>query len=114
MADAAAEEPVKPKPPGRHKTVRELRQEVKANEKYFCSTKPVEEGVKLIAEKYMTTDACALAFVEWIQGKPGSGDDAPREPQVSSLERLRRGFDPATGTEVWLDPNEPPPAKKKK
>ncbi len=111
-----ADEYVKPKPPARTLSLHELRNVVRANDKFAVARKTDEEGIKLIVENYGTDPGSAQIFVDWIKGNP-SGDDPeqkPRMPQASPLERLRKGCDPETGRESYLDENEKPEAKGKK
>lgn len=106
-----AEDYVKPRKPARTMSVYDLRMAVKANDKFAIAKMGMDEAVKLVVDNYGTDESSAHNFVAWIHGVPG---DPEKPPQVSGLERTRKGCDPATGRETWLDANEQPAAKSEK
>jgi hypothetical protein len=53
----------------------ELRRRMNARDKALVSSKSFEEAVKMVREKYGTSEDCAAAFVNW-QRTIASGGDA--------------------------------------
>jgi hypothetical protein len=98
-----ADDYVKPRKPARAETLMNMRQKVKANDKFAIAKMGTDEAVKLVCDNYGTDEESALRFVNWIHGVPG---DEEKPPQASEIERTRKGCDPTTGREAWLDPNE--------
>lgn len=112
MADEAAEEYVKPKPPARAMDLHTLRAKVKANDKFAVSRKSEADAIKMIVENYGTDADSATIFVRWIKGEKIGDDTVPG--REAPLERLRKGCDPVTGRETFLDENEAPATESKK
>jgi hypothetical protein len=98
-----ADDFVKPRKALRHETLMSLRQKVKANDKFAIAKMGADEAVKLVSDNYGADEESARRFVEWIHGVPG---DESKPSQASPIERTRKGCDPATGRETWLDPDE--------
>ncbi len=97
----------------RAKTVHELRNQVKANHKFFAAGKPEAEGVALIVEQYQTTEDCARAFVQWLKGGPEK--DAPSGAKASPgdvLETWHRQGDADQGVEKLLSDADSAKARK--
>lgn len=89
----------------RAKTILELRQQVKAKDKFAAAGKPDDEATKLIAENYQTTDDSARAFVAWLKGGPAS-DAQESKPRGSVLESWHRQGDTKKGEERLLSDDE--------
>jgi len=81
-------------------TVLELRQAVKANDKFFAAGKPEAEAVAHIAKTYNTTEDSARAFIAWIKGGPATDPAAPPKGRV--LETWHKQGDLEKGAEVLL------------
>jgi hypothetical protein len=96
----------------RAKSIHELRQEVKANDKFFAAGKPEAEAVARIVETYQTTEDCARAFVAWLKG--GTTEDASKgsKPPGSVLETWHRQGDLEEGKEKLLSDDESAKARK--
>jgi hypothetical protein len=81
--------------------VHELRRSVKAADKFYVASKPVDEGIKVIRENYGTDDASARAFVYFIKGLPdGRGGEVGVDGKIerpSSVERMHHKFDEEKG-----------------
>ncbi len=95
----------------RAKTIHELRQEVKANDKFFAAAKPEAEAIARLVENYQTTEDCARAFVAWLKGDVAA--ESPKaKPPGSVLETWHRQGDVEEGKERLLSDDESAKARK--
>jgi hypothetical protein len=76
-------------------TVHELRKMVTARDKALAVSKPIDEGVKYIRERYKTTADSARNLVEWLRAVPSGGE--PASTTVNPTEKWHLKFDEAKG-----------------
>jgi hypothetical protein len=95
-----ADEPQKPRPPVRGRTIHELRAEVKAKDKFALVAMADDQVPAFMAENYRTDADSAAAFVAWLRGNGTGKDPVPARPQPN--ETWHRQGDEAAGTERLL------------
>ena len=88
--------------PSKAMDIHELRRTVKAQDKFFIASKPIDEGIKLVRENYAVDDSSARAFVYFIKGLPdakGGGEFGPDGKPVrpATVERMHHKFDDTKG-----------------
>lgn len=98
----------------RAKTVHELRNEVKANDKFAAAGKPEQVAVDLIATNYHTTQDSARAFVQWLKGAPSGREPDSPKPAGQVLESWHRQGDLEKGVEKLLSDEDSAKARKRK
>jgi hypothetical protein len=91
----------KPKPKLRAHSVHDLRAIVSARHKMLASSKPTEEGKKLLQETYKADDDSCLNFIAWLKG------EEPGKPQTkngpNAMERIHVSTDAETGDERYVE-----------
>ena len=102
-------EPLKPKPPRRYRSVRELRADVSARDKTSLPRTPVEEALEHIGDQYGACPDSSREFLGWLKGGP---IEEP-VPKTSGLERRHVVVDPKTGQQrhIETEPGSIPPRK---
>lgn len=96
----------RPAPPRRAMTIRDLREIVKARDKYLITTKPLDEAMAIIQDGCSADDDSALAFIEWLKG-----GEASLPATKGAVERIHVKTDPETGLDhpVETQPGSIPP-----
>ena len=92
----------------RAEDIHSLRGRVEARDKGMAASRPLDEAVKYIREKYGCDEASARNFVNWIRGTvPVSEGEAPKPPTKGTrLEKWHLRFDDETGAWIKLGTDE--------
>ncbi len=82
--------------------VHTLRNMVTARDKALAVTKPFEEAVKYLRERYKTDAYSARNLIEWLRMVPGGGEPGATGT-VNPQEKWHLKFDEAKGAWVKVD-----------
>ena len=82
-----------------------LRKQVSARDKMLAVTKPIEEAVKYIRERYKTNADSAKALIAYLRAIPGGGEEGSTGT-VNPTEKWHMRYDDLTGTWVKVDDRE--------
>jgi len=81
-----------------YKDIATLRNEIAAKDKSDCFGMGVDEAVKLVVEKYQTTEPAAREYIHHLKGIT---DDSPKGSNQPSLERMHKVWNEKEGK--WED-----------
>lgn len=76
-----------------------MRKRVTARDKSIAVSRPIEEGVKYICERYNITWDSGLEFIRFLHGIPAGGEGEPTKHNPTEV--IHKAFDPTTGT--WIN-----------
>lgn len=88
----------------RAEDVHAMKKKVTARDKSLAVTRPYEEAVKLLREKYQVTADSARAFIDYLRAVPGANEGATGT--VNPREQWHMRYDETKGAWIKVDDRE--------